>query len=94
MQDEDAHDEDARIQLGEGYPHEAVPGRCCCWATDELQATGISVRSSQPPLNKYICDRVSGKPSCYAATLIVALDSFLESEFAELAPCFREATPQ
>ena len=30
LQDEDEYDRDARIQLAEGYPHPAVPGRYCC----------------------------------------------------------------
>eukprot|EP01046_Picozoa_sp_COSAG06_P098814 COSAG06_NODE_44911_length_359_cov_0.811538_1_plen_104_part_01 len=31
---ESDEDRDARIQTGDGYPHEAVPGKyCCVWAT-------------------------------------------------------------
>ena len=32
----------ARIQTGEGYPHEAVPGKyCCVWATPkQVQKAG------------------------------------------------------
>ena len=51
---ESDEDRDARIQTGDGYPHEAVPGKyCCVWATPEqVQKVGLAVQSAQPPLGR------------------------------------------
>jgi hypothetical protein len=47
-------DRDARIQTGDGYPHEAVPGEyCCVWATPrQVQKVGLTIQSAQPPLGR------------------------------------------